>query len=389
MNGGLWTFLGLTGVYEAGTGLNDREVSVRHALVLLGAVLLLPPAFSQEPARLPHDSSNPWKCKACQKPLAAAYEFLEKQGAGADGYAQFFLGWLYLADNLHPKELDRAASRLSAGFYKQGGFNGNWATCMSAVFLAEVYRRQPTEKLRGTLLEVLKVAEANMEPTGGWCHHKGFAVESGYNKRGGGVDLGILTSMMYGAMVSMKKSGVPVPERMLYAAERNLESLSDGQGVCYGTDNKVPDTAMGRAAWMWPGLHAAKHTGSKFYARIPKGLASRCKNTDQGHAFPPLHFMSVALAMHLLGPETYSKFSGHWIDRLIALQKADGSIELPHTEGVPFQRQHNYVPSTATFALILVLQQPGALERSAPQAKKKPQGAIFPVKEEPKLDPKP
>lgn len=352
------------------------------ALAALACGAQAAPAQEKDAPR-PHDSANPFKCKACKGPLEAAYQFLDRASGSADGYGHFFLGWLYLADGLHPKELQQAVSRLSGGFPKQGGFNGNWATAMAAVFLAEVYRREPTEKLRATLVDLLKAAEANMETTGGWCHHLGFAAKSGYNRMGGGVDLGIVTCMMYGAMLTVKKSGIPVSEKMLYAVERNLESLSDGQGVCYGTDNKVPDSAMGRSSWMWPGLHAAPPAGSKFASRIPKGLASRYKATDSGHAFPPLHFTSVALAMHLLGPETYAKFSGHWVDRLIALQRPDGSVELPHTEGLALQRQHNYVPSTAAFALILVLQQPGLLDKGAPKSKPKPAGAIFPVKPAP------
>src|SRR5215510_5203274 len=68
---------------------------------------------AQEPPKRVHDSTNPFKCKACQKPLLAAYQYLEKQGAGSDGFGQFFQGWLYLADNVHPKELQHAVTTLS------------------------------------------------------------------------------------------------------------------------------------------------------------------------------------------------------------------------------------------------------------------------------------
>jgi hypothetical protein len=353
-----------------------------RGLIVLGIVMLMAATAgeAQEPPKKVHDSTNPLKCKICQKPLLAAYQYLEKQGAGSDGFGQFFQGWLYLADNSHPKELQHAVSTLSSGFYKQGGFNGNWSTCMAALFLAEMYRREPTEKLRATLLDILKVAEANMEPSGGWCHHLGMASQTGYNKMGGGVDLGILTSMMYAAMLEMKKAGIPVPNPMLASVEKNLESLSDGAGVAYGTDNRYGDVAMGRGAYLWLGLHATQLTSSRFSASVPKGLDQRYTKTDQGHAYPPLHFTSVALAMHLLGPQTYQKFFDHWADRLIALQKPDGSIELPHVEGVAFQKQTNYIGSTAAFALVLILQQPGALEKTLPKEKKKPVGALFPPK---------
>jgi len=344
----------------------------RHALAavtLLVAASAAAPQQQSEPPKLAHTSTEAHKCKACAPALAKAVAFLEKNSASADGYRHILMGFFWLHEGNHPDELKRSINAVTGGFYKGGNFNGNWATCMSAIFLSEVYKRQPTEKLRTTLVDILKVAESNMESTGGWCHHLGFAAESGYNKRGGGVDLGILTCMMYGAMLTLQKCGIEVNAKTLAKVQENLEGLCDGQGVCYGTDNKWGDIAMGRASWAWLGLAAG--TGSPKLAKgIPQGLKSRYKETHQGHAYPPVHFHSVAMASHLLGPDAYNRFATHWIDRLLPLQKEDGSIELPHSEGKEYQKQDKFVGGTASFALILLLQQPGQMDRSMPKARK-------------------
>jgi hypothetical protein len=103
---------------------------------------------------------------------------------------------------------------------------------------------------------------------------------------------------------------------------------------------------------------------------VVNGMKSRYKATDSGHAYPPLHFMAVAMAMHLAGPDIFNLFGNFWIDKLIKLQQADGSIELPHTEGKQLQKEDKFIASTAAFAIILLLQNPGAMERSLPKAKR-------------------
>ena len=346
--------------------------AITATLILLAAV----PARAQDPPPLPHTSLNAWKCKSCAPALLKALEYLRQNGSQANGYSHFFMGWTYLVSGRHPKELRRCIQRMSGDFYKRGGFNGNWATCMSALFLSEIYRRAPTLKLRDTLVDILRTAEAGVEPTGGWCHNKGMAMETGYHTRGGGVDLGILTCMMYGAMLNLKSARTPVPDSLFQNAEKNLETLFDGMGIRYGTENQVGDTAMGRASFAYLGIHAARHTSSPLAKGVPKGLKSRTKKTHDGHAYPPLHFTSVALASHLCGADTYNRFAKHWIDRLIARQKEDGSVKLPHTENGEFQERDKLVSSTAAFALILLLQEPGSFEHRRKKEKKVVKGGL-------------
>ena len=329
-----------------------------------------------------HSSSDPEKCKSCSKALQAALDYIEKvPKPGRKGvkyeisrlYDPFFAGFVYLVSGRHLKELEEAVETLSNGkFYAQDGFNRNWAIAMSGLFLSEIYKRYPTEKVKSALEEILKLADENVGQTGGWSHNKGFSYPKGLGR-----DLGIVTSIMFGAMLNMKKSGIPVPEKLFATVQANLEGLSDGMGVIYGTGNGVMDATMGRASWMYLGLHALQFRSCKYFASVPRGLDSRFKNTDDGHAYPPLHYAGVALASHLAGPQVYNKFALHWMDRLIPLQKEDGSVSLPHKENMPTQKNNEFVSSTAAFALILLLQKPGALERDVYGAKKSASGAIF------------
>lgn len=339
-------------------------------LSTLTALVLFCAQEPQKPQAQPHTSTDPYKCKACAPALAKAIAYLEKGMGSTDSYRQVLMGWVWLIEGKHPDDLKRVVNMCCNSFYKQGGFNGNWATGMAAIFLSEVYKRQPTAKIKEALQEILVYAAKNVEATGGWCHHLGFAAESGYNKIGGGVDLGIVTCMMFGAMLNMKACGLDVDDALFAKVQANLESLSDGQGICYGTDNKWGDIAMGRASWMWLGLHDPRYATLKLAKGVPNGLKARFKDTNKGHAYPPVHFHSVAMAMHLQGPEMYGKFFAHWADPLIALQKEDGSVELPHSENKPLQKEDKFYGGTASFALILLLQQPGAMENGIPKAKK-------------------
>ena len=338
-----------------------------------GGLAKAPP---KDAPKLVHTSEDAFKCKACSGPLQKALAYLDKNGPSADGYRHIFMGYLWLAMG-NEQELKRSINAASGGFYKQKSFNENWATCMAALFLAECFRRNPSDKLRNSLTEILKVANERMEKTGGWGHHLGYADESGYNKIGGGTDLGILTAEMYGAMLIMKSHGIEVPPEMMKRVEDNLEKASDGQGICYATDNKFGDVAMSRGSFAYIGIHGSGITTSKLAKTVPQGLKARYKEIHVGHAYPPLHYTASPIALHLLGPEYYNPFATFWIDKLISLQKEDGSIELPHSEGKTLQKEDKYLASTSSFALILVLQQPGIYERGVPKAGRKNMGPGF------------
>ncbi len=334
---------------------------------------------AQDPAKLEHSCVEAHKCKVCKLALEKAYGYLLKNSNSDEFQVQILMGYVWLISGQHPKQLQRAVNAAISAYHGGGmGVNANWQTCLSAHFLSEVYKRQPTERLRGVLADCLRVAERTMEPTGGWGHSKGYGEREGYAAKGGSVDLGILTCMMYGAMLNMRACGIDVSKPLLDRVEKNLKDIHDGQGISYGSSNKTPDLSMGRASYAYTGIHFSAHA-TPLAKTIPHGLREHYKRVDQCHAHAPMHYTSVAMATHLVGPGEYAKFADYWVNKLIPLQRADGSIELPHTEkeerGKEYkdtQRDEKYVSSTASFALILLLQSPGLMEKGLPKGKRAP-----------------
>jgi hypothetical protein len=324
-------------------------------MVLAVALSVCPDVGAQDAPKATH-AADPYRCKLCAPALAKAYAYLQKNLNVDGGYPHVFAGFLYLADGQHPRELQRCVTTVTGGYWRTNGQNANWSMALSAIFLSEVYKRQPSDRIKTTLLDIMKLAESRIEPTGGFGHSKGYAASSGYTAKGGADDLGVLTCMMWGAMLNMRASGMEVNDRLFRRVQANLEKNADTRGVRYGTGNEVSDASMGRAAYAFLGLQASGFADTPFAKSIPEGLKERAAQTDQGHAFPPIHFAGAAMATHLLGPDAYAAFAGHWVDRLIALQNADGSIRLPHIENAEYQDDDRYVSSTAAFALVLVLQ---------------------------------
>ena len=118
---------------------------------------------------------------------------------------------------------------------------------------------------------------------------------------------------------------------------------------------------MARASWVLMALLAANQPTHPLYAKYEKGIEQRYKKIEDGvHGFAPLHYFSVAAAMHRLGPDLYAKFTTEYLDKLIKTQTAEGVVPL-HGE--------DDVASTAVFACIIMMQKPGAFR---PPLKKKP-----------------
>jgi hypothetical protein len=232
---------------------------------------------------------------------------------------------------------------------------------MSMIFLAEYATRYGfTKDVEKALADGLKMAAAQQEETGGWCHHLEMWKKDGYNKKGGGRDLGMITAMIYGAFLELKSMGVEVGP-MMERARKNLESISDGAGVRYGTDNGVGDAAMARASWVLLGIQASGDAAHPFAAKYATALQARYRRIEEGvHGFAPLHYFSVAAAMHRQGPDAYAKFAAEYLDKLIATQTPEGVVPL---------HQEDDVASTAVFAAIVMMQKEGVFR---PKPRKKP-----------------
>jgi hypothetical protein len=285
-----------------------------------------------------------------------------------------FAGFAFLMDESGSSSSDLGdCVRFCNNSIKQRGFNGNWYLGMSMFFLAEYSMKYGTGETGGALSEGIRIAADNVEETGGWCHSKGMWQQTGYNKNGGGRDLGIVTSMIYGAFLEMKSMGIDAGS-LMERAMKNLDSLSDGQGVCYGTDNRCPDFGNSRASYALLGMLGTKRTDHPLFSKYSQGISNKFKGVPQGHAFAPLHYFGVAAAMHRMGPGEYQKFTAEFLDKLISAQQGDGSVPM-HSDGGKRKDADQFmdpVASTAVFACIIMMQKDGIFN---PKAPKKPASA--------------
>ena len=296
------------------------------------------------------------KCKKCAPALAKSMAYLKANfknpktkrviGSMTGGY--MMSGFAFMMDGeASTKELEDCVKHCCQAI-KDTGFNRNWYLGMCFYFLAEYSMKYGlTPEIQKALAEGLKLAEEQQEQTGGWCHHLRMWKEDDYNKKGGGQDLGMIGTMMYGAFLELKALGVnagPIVER----TQRNLESISDGTGIRYGTDNNVGDAGMARASYVLLALQATGNATHPFAAKFAKGLDARYKKIEEGvHGYAPFHYFSVAAAMHRTGPDAYRKFTEEYLDRLLATQTAEGVVPL---------KQEDDVASTAVFACIVMMQ---------------------------------
>ncbi|HLY11176.1 MAG TPA: DUF6288 domain-containing protein [Planctomycetota bacterium] len=296
------------------------------------------------------------KCKRCAPALAKSMAYLKANfknpktkrviGSMTGGY--MMSGFAFMMDGeASSKELEECVKHCCQAI-KDTGFNRNWYLGMCFYFLAEYSMKVGlTPEVQKAVAEGLKLAEEQQEKTGGWCHHLRMWAEDGYNHKGGGQDLGMVTTMMVGALLELKALGVAVGP-VLDRALKNLDSLSDGAGIRYGTDNNVGDAAMARASYVLLGLQATGNSANPTLAKFTKGLESRYKNIEEGeHGYAPFHYFSVAAASHRSGPDQYRKFTEAYLDRLLATQTEEGVVPL---------HQEDDVASTAVFACIVMMQ---------------------------------
>ncbi|HLG42462.1 MAG TPA: DUF6288 domain-containing protein [Planctomycetota bacterium] len=328
-----------------------------------------PPEEPPSPLGGEHNSRDPRKCKKCSPALSKALSFLSSKGSSA-GFAQgYMLGWLGLVD---PSSGQYATKCLSqAGSARAVGFNGNWFTSIPGIFLAGAYYRYGDGRAASGMQAIATDAQKNQHHTGGWHHNKNFKMQ-GYSE-----DLGIVTAMLFGMFMTLKGAGSGLPKDMIDRCEKNIESIMGSTGIGYGTGKGDYDTAGSRGAYAFMGLHFGGQTDHPFYEKLKSAIARQIKTMDKGHAVGCLHFLSMSIANYLAG--NYDALATEWIDKLIAKQGADGSILLGD-DGVGGGEEKNIggkVGSTAVFAIMLLLQKPGAFDppkKKEPAAKGKPAG---------------
>jgi len=311
------------------------------------------------------------KCRKCVPALVKSMAYLKANyknpktrrviGSMTGGY--MMSGFAFMMDGeASAKELEDCVKHCCQAI-KDTGYNRNWYLGMCFYFLAEYSMKYGlTLEVQKALADGLKLAAEQQEKTGGWCHHLRMWAEDDYNKKGGGQDLGMITTMMVGALLELQALGVSV-DPILERAQKNLGSLSDGMGIRYGTDNNVGDAAMARASYVLLGLRATGNAAHPFAATFAKGLEGRYRKIEEGvHGYAPFHYFSVAAAMHRGGPDLYRRFCEEYLDRLIATQTAEGIVPL-HGE--------DDVASTAVFACIVMMQRDRVFVPRVPPASKK------------------
>lgn len=295
------------------------------------------------------------KCKKCAPALAKAMTYIKANfenpktkrviGSMTPGY--MMSGFAFMMDGEGSmKELEKCVKHCCEAITNTG-FNRNWYLGMCFFFLAEYSMKYGlTPPIEKAFREGLKMAEEQQEKTGGWCHHLRMWAEDNYNKKGGGQDLGMIDTMMFGAFMELKSLGIN-PGPIVDRTQKCLESISDGTGIRYGTDNNVGDAGMARASYALLGLQATGKGTHPFYAKFTKGIEQRYTHIKEGvHGFAPYHWFSVAAACHRMGPDMYRKYVDEYLDRMIASQTAEGVVALEDDD----------VASTAVFACTIMMQ---------------------------------
>jgi hypothetical protein len=300
--------------------------------------------------------------------LAKAMSYIKQKYKGSGLAGHVYCGFAFMMDGASDSELSDCVKWACRGI-TQKGFNCNWYMGLCMFFLAEYSMKYGlTGEVQSALDAGLKFAAEQQEETGGWCHHKEMWKKNNYNKIGGAKDLGIVTAMTYAAFLEMNSLGVD-PGSLTEKAMKNLESVSDGAGFTYGTDNRWGDICMSRGSYVLLGLIATKRTDHPFYQKIVDALPKRLSKVESGHAFGPLHYFSVGAAFHRLG--RYSEYAAEYLPKLTAVQEADGSVPMRSDGGKrkDADKFMDSVASTGVFACLLMMQKDGVF---VPKAKGKP-----------------
>lgn len=303
-------------------------------------------------------------CRRCAPSLEGAKRYLEKYASDAWWYEKIALGYLSLADPTNFGKFRQnaiaAAAEAKAGDRSRAGSSdkeipreaSNHRVALSALFLSECVKRGLAKP---SLLEpLLREAARGQLDTGGWSHYPGFA-SPGY-----AVDLAIITAPMFAALMNLKAGGYRIPDSVAAMAQWNLNALSVETGLAYGTRNPAPDRAGSRAAYAFLGLSELPGRDDRLLEHLRNTIPTRFEHTGEGHGVASLHFLPVAMAAHVMGPDVYERFASHWVDRLINLQEPDGAVWLPDDGAGGGEPKHigRPVASTAVFCLILLLQNP-------------------------------
>lgn len=332
------------------------------ALVSAFASRAIPQAQEKPPAA--HNSTDPKKCKRCAFAYEKACAYLKKNYSKASFAAKMVVGWLFLADSgRFGKELEQVIKEATQWDDRKGKSQHaqNWYPALAGILLAEYYKYNPTAEVQQALVAIVKWFAEKQERTGGWF--KWF--EGAYKDRLDYPvkDLGMLTSIVYGFLWTVKTLKIPVDDAMMKKADDCLLNILTEKGIGYGSVSRGGDKTGARGAFVLLGLDYAGQSNHKICKTYVKLLPKQIPNLDQGHHIGAFHGLGVTLGCHKLGTEAYNELVTAWLDKLIAKQDADGGLYIGDdgdAGGEPGLLDGNQ-GSTAAFALMILMQDPKVL----------------------------
>jgi hypothetical protein len=334
------------------------------------------PQPQQEPPKPPE---NPHKNLPHAQTLEKCMQYLKTKADRSDPGVMCYIGWAFLLDGREEFKpaLNGIIQRAKTSCLEQKHFNGNWHMALAILFLAEVYKRQPDDGIKDALKEAVKAAAKTMEPTGGWCHRKGYARESGYDKKGGGVDICMLTATMVAAMMNVRAAGIDPCDGPINNGINNLKQLSRGGGLAYGTGNPVGDKAGARGAMLAYALWLGKQTQDPFFGNVARSLPGMFGQAQTGHASGGQNFFALALGSYAIGQ--YQNFVATWLGKLPV--KANGEVTMLADGSRDLNFGGGHLMDTAVYCMMILMQHPKILEEhgpapaaggNAPEPEKKP-----------------
>ncbi len=311
------------------------------------------------------DAENPHKNLQYSKNLDKAMEYLKSRADRSDPGVMCYLGWAFLLDgrDAFKPALEGIIDRACRSCLEEKHMNANWHVALAMLFLAEVYKRQPSDKVAEALKASVKLVAKTIEGSGGWCHCKGFAARSGYDRKGGGTDICMLTALMVAALMNVRAAGLPSNDGLIATGVANLKRLSRGGLLAYGTGNNVGDKAGARAAMLAYALWVGKQTQDPTFGEIARSVPPMFGQAQAGHACGGQNFFALALGSTALGQ--YGNFASAWLGRL--RQAADGTVTMLNDGNKDLNFAGGHMIDTAVYAIMILLQHPKILEVAAPR----------------------
>lgn len=344
-------------------GMRLWAVSLVLAILVSGSSVRAQDKTDKTDKTHKHNSVDPLKCRVCSSAYNKALALVLKKlsGARAGRSANKILtGWLLLADGRHSAELKALVKEAITWKYPNGS-QSNWYRALTALFLVEYAKFFPDQKVKRKLRELVIEFQELQWPKGGWS----YKPLPGNKIAGTGSVHGMMSSIIYSFLLSAKTLGVEVPDKMLSRADASLmKCFKKGIGIGYKVSLPKGEKTGARGGILMHGLSYAGKTDHPIYRDHLTLLPKLIPDLEQAHHAGYLQGLGVVLGCFNIGPSAYKKLTDRWLDRLMARRNSDGSvcIDSDQSRFDPGVKRRETFPSTAVFALMILLQDPTRLQ---------------------------